>query len=83
MHTNESRKGHRDDQPHRSLPELGQVMASLEVVVMGAFEPVLGALRVGVGTGDPRWVPGVRSWLRFFEDCNRKEPLAWMTVSRW
>jgi len=48
--------------------------------VAGACIP---ALRVGVGTGDPRWVPGVRSWLRFFEDCNRKEPLAWMTVSRW
>ena len=43
----------------------------------------LGAPRVGVGTGDPRLVPGVRSWLRFFKDCNWKEPLACRTVSRW
>jgi len=28
------------------------------------------APRVGVGTGDPRLVPGVRSRLRFVEDCD-------------
>ena len=43
----------------------------------------LRALRVGVGRGDPRLVPGVRSWLRFLWDCSWKEPLACRTVSRW
>ena len=47
------------------------------------LEEIYGSPRGGGDWGDPRLVPGVRSWLRFFEDCNRKEPLAWTTVSRW